>query len=96
MTPESRDILETPLQPTTGATDAERSKSDEERRLEILKQQKELARKEKEQALWREASRMSGLPENKPQTDATVQKSPPIKVRPASGLFAKLGLRKLL
>ena len=73
-------------------------KTDEKQRVALLKQQKELERKEREQAMWRKAS---SLP--KPVTPPSEQlhggeypgtlPKPPKQI---TGLFAKLKLGKFL
>jgi hypothetical protein len=96
MTSSKPEILQIPLDPTPQVSDVQRSKMEDEKRLEILKQQRELERKEKERALWREASRMSNLTENKPQPVNNPQKVPLQPTKQVTGLFSKLKLGKFL
>ena len=96
MTSSNTDGLGNPLQPTPPLSGSQRNKSEQEQRLEFLKQQKESARKEKERALWRAASQMPESKEDKAQPITNAQKAQPASPKPVSGLFAKLKLGRFL
>lgn len=85
-----------PLQPILQLGEAKDLKPDKAQRLEILKQQKELERKERESAMWREASRLPRLNGGQAQTGETAQKGPSQPTKNITGFFAKLRLGKLL
>jgi hypothetical protein len=70
-------------------------KQEQDQRLEALKQQKELERKEKERTLWREASNPPKIfGENDPMTSDPPPT--PEKQEPERGLFSKLKRGKFL
>jgi len=96
MAPTKADLLQNTSLTTPVAGDKQQSGVDEQQRLEVLKQQKDLQRKEKEQTLWREASRMSNTAEDKPQPAVNPQKVMPHPAKIVTGLFAKLKLGKFL
>ncbi len=73
-------------------------KPDEERRLELLKQQKEIERRDREQAMWRKASSLPKAVTAGPERANRQQylgglPEPPKEI---TGLFAKLKLGKFL
>jgi hypothetical protein len=96
MIPRKPEILPIPADPAPQVGDVQQLKTEDEKRLEILKQQREIERKEKERALWREASRMSKLAENKPRPLNDSQKVLPQPPKQVTGLFSKLRLGKFL
>ena len=76
----------------------QQSKTPQQLRLESLKQQIELARKEKERAMWREASsppKILGKSDASPPKQA-VDAVPPEDPKHARGFFAKLRQGKFL
>ncbi|HET6272409.1 MAG TPA: hypothetical protein VFG32_05475 [Bacteroidota bacterium] len=79
----------------TGVPGSGHSGLSQDQRLEMLKQQKELERRERERALWQEASkppRIFGEEDFQGTAGDTTSESP----KPVSGLFSKLKLGKFL
>ena len=84
--------LKNPLSPQSGAL----SPSDEQLRMELLKQQKERERFEKERAVWREASKAPKIfGENDQQSNSPSQENESQKPQTGS-LFSRLKLGKFL
>jgi hypothetical protein len=75
-----------------------RSKLNDRPRLEVLKQQKEIERKEKERSMWRQASKPLSVMKNVDESIQTSGKSTlqPNAERIEKGLFSKLKLGKFL
>jgi hypothetical protein len=71
--------------------------ADEQLRMELLKQQKEQERLEKERSVWRDASKPPKIfgEDDSMGLDATQSTSEPQKA-PPTGLFSKLRLGKFL
>jgi hypothetical protein len=83
------------IQPPSGL-ESPHTNADQERRLELLKKQREAERLENERALWLDASKLPGVPSVESIVQNTTQglaKQPPKRV---SGLFAKLKLGRFL
>jgi len=67
----------------------------QDQRLEMLKQQKELERRERERALWQEASKPPRI-FGEEDFQGTAGDTTPESQKPVSGLFSKLKLGKFL
>jgi hypothetical protein len=82
-----------PIRPTQNASQP----GDDQARLEMLKQQKELERHEKERSVWREASKPPKVFGEDDPVNFSGEQPPPENPRPhQGGLFSRLRLGKFL
>jgi hypothetical protein len=98
MTVRKREMPSVPGSPAPQGTETQKLKGEEERRLALLRQQKELERKDREQAMWREASKMPTPYGPGPEQHRPEELPKPVgkPAKQVTGLFAKLKLGKFL
>jgi hypothetical protein len=98
MAPSNSNDINSPFSPRPSQPSSLSQSADEQLRMEMLMQQKEQERFEKERTVWREASKAPKIfGEDDPVNLSTQQQPAPERPKPqSSGLFSKLRLGKFL